>query len=102
MITIPLLLSFQFGYSPRKVEKGVFFDSHFTKLTSFSLPLKNLPGGATVAKYSKQMLKLVYLHYLTAPRPGVPGMSKEPEGPNFCQNWRNCEIPSKSIKIVKK
>ena len=29
---------------------------------------KNPPGGATVAKYSKQILKLIYLHYLTAPR----------------------------------
>jgi hypothetical protein len=40
---------------------------------------KNPPGGATVAKYSKQILKLIYLHYLTTP--GVPGVSKEPEGP---------------------
>ena len=30
--------------------------------------LKNPPGGATVAKYSKQILKLLYLHYLSAPR----------------------------------
>jgi hypothetical protein len=29
---------------------------------------KNPPGGATIAKYSKQTLKLIYLHYLTAPR----------------------------------
>jgi hypothetical protein len=29
---------------------------------------KKSPGGATVAKYSKQILKLIYLHYLTAPR----------------------------------
>jgi hypothetical protein len=29
---------------------------------------KNPPGGATVAKYSKQILKLIYLHYLTTPR----------------------------------
>jgi hypothetical protein len=28
---------------------------------------KNLPGGATVAKYSKQNLKLLYPYYLTAP-----------------------------------
>ena len=29
---------------------------------------KNPPGGATLAKYSKQILKLIYLNYLTAPR----------------------------------
>ena len=29
---------------------------------------KNPPGGATVAKYSKQILKLIYLHYLTPSR----------------------------------
>ena len=39
---------------------------------------KNPPGGATVAKYSRQMLKLIYLHYLTTPR-SARGV-KEPEG----------------------
>jgi hypothetical protein len=29
---------------------------------------KNPPGSATVAKYSKEILKLIYLNYLTAPR----------------------------------
>ena len=36
---------------------------------------KNPPGGATVAKYSKQILKLIYLHYLTAPR-GARGVKR--------------------------
>ena len=36
---------------------------------------KSPPGGATVAKYSKQILKLIYLHYLTAPR-GARGVKK--------------------------
>jgi hypothetical protein len=29
---------------------------------------KNPPGGANVAKYSKQTLKIIYFHYLTTPR----------------------------------
>jgi hypothetical protein len=36
---------------------------------------KNPPGGATAAKYSKQILKLIYLHYLTAPR-GARGVKR--------------------------
>ena len=37
--------------------------------------VKNPPGGATVAKYSKQILKLIYLHYLTTPR-GARGIKR--------------------------
>ena len=36
---------------------------------------KKSPGGDTVARYSKQILKLIYLHYLTAPR-GARGVKK--------------------------
>ena len=32
-------------------------------------------SARTVAKYSKQILKLIYLHYLTAPR-GVRGVKR--------------------------
>ncbi len=36
---------------------------------------KNPLGGATVAKYSKQILKLIYLHYLTTSR-GARGVKR--------------------------
>jgi hypothetical protein len=36
---------------------------------------KKTPGGATVAKYSKQILKLIYLLYLNAPR-GARGVKR--------------------------
>ena len=44
---------------------------------------KNPPGGATVAKYSKQILKLIYLHYVL----------NHPQGCQGCQkNWKDLTI----------
>jgi hypothetical protein len=49
--------------------------NHYFKDLNYKANEKNTPGGATVAKYSKQILKLIYLHYLTAPR-GARGVKR--------------------------
>ena len=46
-------------------DKNTFLMTLIIKLTlgNIFIKVKNPPGGATVTKYSKQILKLLYLHY---------------------------------------
>ena len=66
-----------FSFVAIDIDKITILRTKLIKLTweIILMKIKNLPGGATVAKYLKQILKLIYLHYLTAPR-GAGGIKR--------------------------